>query len=162
MYFVVHLLKSGKHIVVPKTWIQSIDEHWEKFVNKSINRNQKFLCFYSERGEAMNEEGKPNSEFVPNFSLCIDPDFPNDGCYMAKLILYKGKSFKLYYKLSFKLNFHDFFYSFKNLSMRPFKLFIVAAICRRLSTMYVDCLNYPFLTLIRPTRLCPSVDEVVT
>lgn len=91
MYFVAHVLNNGTHIVVPKTWILSIDDHWEKFVNNSINRNQKFLCFYTERDEAMDEEGKPSVEYVPNFQLHVDPQFPTEGCYLTKLVLYKGR-----------------------------------------------------------------------
>lgn len=91
MFFVAHFLNNGKHIVVPKSWILSIDEHWEKFINNSINRNQKFLCFYTENNEAQDEQGRPNCTFVPNFELEVDPVFPMEGCYTVKLIRYKGK-----------------------------------------------------------------------
>lgn len=91
MYFVVHFLKSGRNVVVPKTWIENIDEHWEKFINNSINRNQTFVCYYTENYEAYDEEGKPNGAFEPDFSLRVDPRFPNEGAYRVKLICYKSR-----------------------------------------------------------------------
>lgn len=91
MYFIVYFLAPKIHVIIPQTWIHGIKDHWEKFVNNSINKNQKFVCYYSQCTEAMNE-GRPNADFVPDFSLRLDPNFPADGCYVAKLLLYKGKS----------------------------------------------------------------------
>lgn len=92
MYFIAHFLESRIHVIVPQTWVHAIDEHWEKFINNSINKNQKFICFYSERPEAM-IQGRPNDKFVPNFSLGLNHRFPEDGCYMANLLMYKGLIF---------------------------------------------------------------------
>lgn len=89
MYFVAIFLNEGIHVIIPKSWVLSIDDHWEKFINNSINRNQRFLCFFSEQGDAMIDQ-KPNGNFVPNFNLDVDPEFPKDGCYIANLIFYKG------------------------------------------------------------------------
>lgn len=89
MYFIAHFAVPKMHVIVPKTWVMGIENHWEKFINNSINKNQKFLCFYSERPEAMNQ-GKPNAGFVPDFNLGLNHVFPADGCYIANLVLYKG------------------------------------------------------------------------
>lgn len=98
MYFIAYLVASKLHVIVPKTWIFEIDKHWEKFVNKSINRNQKHLCFYSERAGAMIDRGddikEPNTSFKPDFSFQQENEFPDEGCYIAKLIYYKGMLFK--------------------------------------------------------------------
>lgn len=89
MYFVVQFLNPKMNLIVPKEWVKDIDEHWEKFVNRSINRNQVFLCFYSENPEAMDDHMCPNRNFPPNFAAGMG-DFPNDGCYQAHLLWFKG------------------------------------------------------------------------
>lgn len=38
----------------------------------------------------MDKEGKPDGYFVPDFSRPVDQRFPSEGCYLAKLIFYKG------------------------------------------------------------------------
>lgn len=90
MYFVVQFLDPKMCSIVPKTWIKDIDAHWEKFVNRSINRNQKFLCFYSEKPEALDDDMRPNGKFAPNFNAGLSENFPDEGCYYANLIWYKG------------------------------------------------------------------------
>lgn len=80
-------------VIIPKKWIQEIDENWEKFVNNSINRNQTFVVYYSEEGDAMDPNGIPNINFVPDFSFVSEVDFPRTGCYLAKLIRYKGMNY---------------------------------------------------------------------
>lgn len=94
MYFVVYFIKPKIRVVVPKKWIFAIEEHWEKFINNSINRNQTFVVFYSNEGDAMNANQMPNTDFTPDFSFADDRrDFPQTGCYLAKLICYKGMNF---------------------------------------------------------------------
>lgn len=84
MYFVVQFTNPKICSIIPKAWVQDIDEHWEKFVNRSINRNQKFLCFYSEKLE------RPDGKFVPNFNAELSENFPDEGCYFANLLWFKG------------------------------------------------------------------------
>lgn len=94
MYFVAYLVAPMLHTIVPKNWIHEIDKHWAKFVNNSINRNQKHLCFYSEQPGAMIDRNdrfkEPNASFNPNFNLSQENVFPAEGCYVAHLICYKG------------------------------------------------------------------------
>lgn len=91
MYFVVQFINSKMNLIIPKSWIKDIDCHWEKFVNRSINRNQKFLGFYSEKPEALDGDKRPNGNFVPDFESGLAATFPGEGCYHAKLLWYKGK-----------------------------------------------------------------------
>lgn len=90
MFFEVFLTKPKKFVVVPSSWILGIDAQWEKFVNQSLNRNQKFLVFYSTRPEAIDADQRPNEDFVPDFDLRTDIDYPNEGCYVAKLVTFKS------------------------------------------------------------------------
>lgn len=94
MYFIAYFVAPKLHVIVPKAWVFEIDKHWEKFVNKSINRNQKHLCFYSERPGAMidreDQVKEPVVSFNPDFNLAEENIFPAEGCYVANLICYKG------------------------------------------------------------------------
>lgn len=91
MFFVVYLLNKKQHVVIPTSWVQNIDEHWEKFVNRSLNRNQTFRVFYNQN--ALDDQGKPDVDFKPDFNLGTNVEFPASGCYLAKLIIYKGEYF---------------------------------------------------------------------
>lgn len=83
-------MKPKIRVIIPTKWIKSIDQHWEKFVNNSINRNQIFLAYYSKEGDATDVNGIPNINFAPDFSCDNEVDFPQTGCYLAKLLFYKG------------------------------------------------------------------------
>lgn len=94
MYFIAYFDTPKLYAIIPKTWVKDIDKHWEKFVNNSINRNQKHLCFYSELPGAMidREDGEkePNANCVPKFTFGQSNIFPAEGCYAAYLNKYKG------------------------------------------------------------------------
>lgn len=90
MFFVVFLSEVKKLVVVPKEWINESEKNWEKFVNNGLNSSQKFKCFYSEGENAILPDGKPNSDYPPSFERKSD-EFPNEGWYTAKLVMFKGK-----------------------------------------------------------------------
>lgn len=92
MYFLVLLLKPKLHVIIPKNWVFGIENHWEKFVNASLNKNQVFLCFYSEEQEALDDRQRPKVDFEPNFESSKNVIFPQTGCYEAKLIWFQSKS----------------------------------------------------------------------
>lgn len=90
MYFVVFFENIRKYYIVPSCWIKEIDSNWQKFINNGVNSNQLFAVFYSTCPEAMDANGVPNSKFVPKFSDEIK-EFPQEGCYFAKILKYFGK-----------------------------------------------------------------------
>lgn len=93
MYFVVYIIKLNKHVVVPATWIKGIAKQFEKFVNSSLNRSQKFLCYYT-TNEAAFIDGCPDKNFNVDFSSMINEinqDGTFDGCFIVKLKQYKSK-----------------------------------------------------------------------
>lgn len=94
MYFVAHFFAHDIYVIVPRTWIRDIDEHWEKFVNNSINRNQTFLCYYSK--DAIDDQGKPDHTVLPVFQIPVNANFVGAGCYYAKLVCYKGNIYHHY------------------------------------------------------------------
>lgn len=91
MFFICFLKTPKRHVVVPITWIENIDMHWEKFINESINRNQKFKVFYSQEPNAVDDFNRPDPSFEPNYQLQMDPEFPETACYTANLVGYRGK-----------------------------------------------------------------------
>lgn len=88
MYFVVHLKNSFYDVVVPRDWIKGIDDHWEKFINNSLNKNQLFLCYFN--ANALDKDGRPQSNVTPNFRAMAN--FPGEGCYEVNLIRFKSES----------------------------------------------------------------------
>lgn len=92
MFFVVYLIEAKKKVIIPQTWVRGIDQQWKKFLNKSINRNQKYLCFYSDDAHTKDDQGRPNGNFVPDWSslVTLQAVYPTTGCYYANLIAYKG------------------------------------------------------------------------
>lgn len=92
MFYVVFLRKSKKNVIVPLEWVDDDEDQLEKFMNYGINSNQAFRCFYSEKSAMFDRNGIPKA-FVPNFEeYPVDGSvFPNDGCYMGKIIKFKSK-----------------------------------------------------------------------
>lgn len=85
MYYVAFFTELNKNLIVPKQWIKDIKMHKEKFYNNSLNRSQKFTCFYTNNAAAFDDDGIPNGDFVPNFGLGFAQNF------RIKLKAYRGK-----------------------------------------------------------------------
>lgn len=91
MWYIAYLLVPKKKVIVPAKWVKEIDEHMEKFINRSINSAQEFLVYYSTNTDAVDENGRPDETFDGKF--CFDKDvmvFPEEGCYSARLVKAKG------------------------------------------------------------------------
>lgn len=82
VYFVVFLREMQKNVILPMSWIKDIENHFEKFVNNSLNRSQLFLCFYPEDAHAF-VDGCPDENF--------EPDFNSEYCFIGKMKRYYGK-----------------------------------------------------------------------
>lgn len=93
MYFVVYLHKLNKHCVIPAAWIKDIEPQLEKFINISLNKSQVFLC-YNTTNAAAYIDGRPDTDFQPNFSVIVDEinaDGTYDGCFLGNLKQFKCK-----------------------------------------------------------------------
>lgn len=88
MYFNIINLKES--LILPTSWIQDIDDHLEKFINRSLNTAQRFLCFYTNDENAFEENGEPKFDYPANFSLQLRNDFDAPCCFMAKLKHFKS------------------------------------------------------------------------
>lgn len=94
MYFVVYLKKLEKNVILPASWIKDVDDHLKKFINKSLNSVQLFRCYYTSSRRAFDAEMRPDSDFVPEFTLNVvsEPIGHNfDGCFFGKLKQFFGK-----------------------------------------------------------------------
>lgn len=87
----MHLLRSKKNVIVPINWIKGAEDQWDKFVNYGVNSNQKFICFFTMAHDSMDENGKPYIDYPPNFQASMQIDFPEEGCYFAKILKFKCK-----------------------------------------------------------------------
>lgn len=90
MYYIAFFDGLKKNLIVPKQWLKDIKLHKEKFYNNSLNRSQKFVCFYTNNSDAFDDEGVPNGNFAPNFDLDFAENVNGDGLFHVKLKAYKG------------------------------------------------------------------------
>ncbi|XP_031630860.1 uncharacterized protein LOC116345565 [Contarinia nasturtii] len=87
MFYVVYLINPRLNVIVPQKWILNHEKQLEKDMFFGVNSNQVVLCYYS--SDAYNHQGEPDTEILPNFNLPIDCEFPNEGCYKAKIKVFK-------------------------------------------------------------------------
>lgn len=87
VYFVVFLREMKKNVILPKLWVKDVDNHFEKFVNNSLNRSQLFLCFYPETTSHAIINGRPDENF--------EPDFNSTNCFIGKMKRYFGKPMQI-------------------------------------------------------------------
>lgn len=92
MYFVVFLHKLNKNVVLPSTWIRGMDNgQMEKFVKRSLNRSQRFMCYYTTNKAAFVADC-PDMDFVPDFQTMVNEiglDGQYDGCFIGQLISFR-------------------------------------------------------------------------
>lgn len=99
MFFVVYSIEIRKYLIIPVNWVKDLS--WEKHVNRSLNRNQFYRCFYSTKEEAW-KDGVPDNNFIPNFLAPIGTTFPTEeNCFVCRLAHYDGKQNPYYLNLLF-------------------------------------------------------------
>lgn len=110
MYFVVYFIELNKNVILPTSWIRGIDDHFEKFMNKSLNTTQKFLCFYTNDETAFEDNGAPNIDYPADFSMALRNDFNGPGSFFGKLKHFKGKFNSKNPKTSISIAHFDFMF----------------------------------------------------
>lgn len=85
-----HLANEGAFVVLPQNWIKDINEHLEKFLNRSLNKNQVFTCYWTDAAESIDRNGALKLDFEPDFRASFGNVFPSEGCYLCKLVRAKG------------------------------------------------------------------------
>lgn len=91
MYFVVFLKALKKNVVLPTSWIENITNHFEKFLNYSLNSSQTFRCFHTTDEDAF-IESRPNEEYQVDFSLeLIEQENGENykGCFLGQIKKFK-------------------------------------------------------------------------
>lgn len=91
MYFIVLIKNCRQRRIVPKPWIMKIDEHFEKFLNRGLNRNQTFIVFWTTNIDAFDKNGVPKLSYMPNFKVSRSVQFPNEGIYECNVLQCKSK-----------------------------------------------------------------------
>lgn len=100
-FFVVYLKELRKNVILPSTWIKEVDQHFEKFMNNSINGNQLFACYFTNNPAAFNNNGSPKHDFSTKFDLppCDFVGVVAQGTFGGKIKKVKSKL-----KLNLELN----------------------------------------------------------
>lgn len=89
MFFVVYSINVQKFFIIPSTWV--MDLVWENHVNRSLNKNQFYRCYWTSNQVAW-INGVPDRSFRPDFMAPIGTIFPSDeNCYICRLSDYAGK-----------------------------------------------------------------------
>lgn len=81
-------------MILPAIRIENVGDHFEKFINKSLNSVQLFRCYYTSNRQAFDAEMHPNSDFIPDFTshMVKEPVGHNfDGCFFGKLKQFFGE-----------------------------------------------------------------------
>lgn len=91
MYFIVYLIRQNQNVIIPVTWVRENEKNLENFVNDGLNRNHNYYCFWSQNDGAMKENGEPNAEYLPRFHIALGNEFPNEGCYLGKIVRFCSK-----------------------------------------------------------------------
>ncbi|XP_055308607.1 uncharacterized protein LOC129572629 [Sitodiplosis mosellana] len=89
MYFIVFIIQTKEHVIVPHSWIKEINAHAENFINYGIHSNRKFMVFWTDKQEAF-RDGHPLSSYEPNVLASTSSVFPNEGwyaCYIKRFQL---------------------------------------------------------------------------
>ena len=62
-----------EYVTAPVDWIHDIDKHHGKFIINSINRSQKFKCFYPDNSSSAFIDDQPDESYKPDFTtVCYD------------------------------------------------------------------------------------------
>lgn len=83
MFIVVFLVDAKKHIIVPEEFIFNLDE--ESLKNKGKNPSFRYTVFWSEN--ALDANGVPQADYLPDFNLTKSIDYPpiGDACYLGQI-----------------------------------------------------------------------------
>lgn len=90
MFYVVFLKVPRRNVLVPNTWVYNYESQMNKDMFHGVNPAQSVLCFYSP--DAYDDAGLPQI-VEPNFNYPVNEvQFPNEGCYEARIKIFKGKA----------------------------------------------------------------------
>lgn len=89
MYFIVFILDTEEHVVVPYSWLQ-LNDYMEAMVNNGVNASITFVTYYTANEGAFNN-GIPRWNYPPNKNARFGCTFPNEGLYHCHIAKYKGK-----------------------------------------------------------------------
>lgn len=94
MFFVVYLPILKRNVIIPIEWINDVGNHLEKFINNGLNKNQRFLCYYTTKAAAFIGD-QPDKNHAPNFGLALvtktDQNTDFDGCFFGLLVHFHRK-----------------------------------------------------------------------
>lgn len=87
------MTQDRQRYIVPHSWIENLQDHLEKFINRGLNRNQTFTVFYTDNPDAFDENNVPRQSYHPNFAASPHRILPREGLYDCKLMNVRCKYF---------------------------------------------------------------------
>lgn len=96
-FFIVHFVDLRQDYILPALWIKNIQSQYEKFVNKSLNRSQISLCYFTNKPNAFDVDNRPNPNWKPKFMSLIreTPQGEFEGCFYGSLKHFKRESISI-------------------------------------------------------------------
>lgn len=99
MYFIVYILQTSQHIVVPHSWL-NLTQFLEAIVNNGINTNVISEVFYTRNANAF-RNGVPRLDFAPDWPeyryFGPENQIPNEGWYKCYIRRFKRMCYFLDY-----------------------------------------------------------------
>lgn len=100
MFYIVYLIESKRNCILPVHWVDGNENQLEKFFNYGINNNQKYRCYFNNNRNIFDIQ--PNFDDFP----IGNSNFPEEGCYVGKIIKFKRMFFYYFSTLSITLQLH--------------------------------------------------------
>lgn len=86
MYLVVYIHRARVFVAIPENRLNDMENLFEKFLNSGINSNQLHICYWTDSAAARNEKGEILLNYAPNFNASFITQFPEEGCYLCKIV----------------------------------------------------------------------------
>lgn len=91
MFYVCFIVSAKRNCIFPANWLKGHRKHLQNYINRSLNKNQTLIGYYSNDKLCQIESGISQLQFPPNYRLSMEVDFPADGCYFVEPKRYFGK-----------------------------------------------------------------------
>lgn len=94
MFFVMYLPTLKENVIIPVEWINDVGQHLEKFINNGLNKNQRYLLYYTTK-EAAFIGDRPDKNYSPDFNRAlvtkVNRNGEFDGCFFGFLVHFHRK-----------------------------------------------------------------------
>lgn len=133
MYFVVFIIQTRRHVIVPHSWIKEINFHAENIINNGINHNRKFMVFWTDNPEAFIGQ-RPLRNYAPNVFASTTSIFPDEGWYSCYIKRFKCKC--LIIIQVFNSMIYTLVYTLLHFVLMNLSLILIGTLYRQIAKVY--------------------------